>query len=145
MVALIVLAVIAFLALDAWIFYRVFIRGRRTAAAYGAVSVSGETEVVLQPGRVKVTYQESKSSTVVVNDEEFDVPAVLEVTVVAPSGQPVSLKGPGIRGMGSSTSTGAGRSQALVGTFEATESGMYTVTAAGELSHAAEPQVLIGH
>jgi hypothetical protein len=143
-VVVIVIAVVAFLLFDAYILMRVF-RGRKTAGAYGAVAVPGDGEVVLQPGKVKVTYQESKSSTVVVNDAEFGVPAELQVSVVSPSGQPVSLKGPGFKGTGSSTSTGAGRSQALVGTFEATESGTYKVTASGELPNASEPQVLVGH
>jgi hypothetical protein len=142
-VALIVIAVVAFLLVDAYILMRVF-RGRKTAGAYGAVAVPGEGQIALQPGKVRVTYQESKSSAVVVNDEDFDVPAALQVSVVSPSDQPVTLKGPGIKGMGSSTSTGMGKSQALVGTFQATEPGMYTVTATGELPDAVEAKILIG-
>ena len=143
MVAVLVIAVIAFLAVDAYIIYRVFGR-RKTAGAFGSVAVPGETQVVLQPGKIKVTYEEAKSSSVVVNDNEFGVPAALRVTITAPSGQPVEVKGPGFKGMGESTSTGMGRSLALVGTFQATESGSYTLSAQGELPDAAEPKVLVG-
>jgi hypothetical protein len=141
--AVIVIAVIAFLAVDAYVIYRVFSR-RKTAGTHGSVAVPGETQVVLQAGKVRVTYEEAKSSSVVVNDNEFGVPAGLQVTITSPSGQPVELKGPGFKGMGESTSTGFGRSLALVGTFEAAESGAYTVSAQGQLPDAVEPKVLIG-
>ena len=144
MVVVIVVAVVAFLALDAFILYRVFIRSRRDAGVYGALPVPGETEVVVQPGKVRVTYQESKSSTVQVNETYFEVPAALSVGVLTPSGKEVTLKGPGFKGKGRTTVTGFGKSQALIGTFEAGETGAYTVRADGELPGAVEPQVLIG-
>jgi hypothetical protein len=143
MVVLIVVGVIAFLAIDAYVIYKVFGR-RKTAGTYGSVAVPGETQVVLQPGKVRVTYEEAKSSSVVINDNDFGVPAGLQVTITSPSAQPVDLKGPGFKGMGESTSTGFGRSLALVGTFQAAESGSYTVSAQGQLPNAVEPKVLIG-
>jgi hypothetical protein len=58
MTALIVLGVVAFLAVDAYVLYRVF-AGRRSADDYGSVSVPGEIQVILPAGKVKLSYQES--------------------------------------------------------------------------------------
>ena len=101
-------------------------------------------QIELPPGKVRVTYEEAKSSSVVINDAEFGRPSGLQLTITAPSGQPVELRGPGIAGVGSSTSTGVGRSQATVGVFNATEAGTYTVTASGELPDAVEAKILVG-
>ena len=140
---LVVIAVVLFIAIDIYavIWLR---RGRRKAGVHGSLAIPGTTQIELQPGKVKVTYAEAKSSTVVLNDDEFGAPSGLELTISSPSGKPVELRGPGIAGMGSSTSTGMGSSQATVGVFNATEAGTYSFTASGEMPDAVEAKILIG-
>jgi hypothetical protein len=65
------------------------------------------------------------------------------VTVTSATGEALEVKGPGFRGMGSSLSTGGGKSRALIGTAEV-PAGAYTITARPELPDAVEPQVLVG-
>jgi hypothetical protein len=142
-VALIVIGVIVFLVVDAYIMKRVF-GGRRSADDYGAIPVPGETSLMLQPGKVKLSYQESYQAGGTEDSIDFGVPGALDVKVVAPSGEAMEIKGPGFKGMGSSLATGGGWSRALIGTVQVTETGEHTVTAKGELTNAIEPQVLIG-
>jgi hypothetical protein len=140
---LIVVGVIAFIVIDGLIVYFVF-AARRHAGKYGAIPVPGQTEVTLPAGRVKLSYQESYKAGGTEDSIDFGVPAALEVMVESASGETLDLKGPGFKGMGSSLNTGSGWSRALIGTAQVTQAGIYTVTAAGELQGAIEPQVLIG-
>jgi hypothetical protein len=140
---LIVVAVVAFLAVDAVILFLVF-RSRRTADDYGTFPVPGEKAVMLQPGKLKLSYQESYKASSTGDSIDFGVPSALSVTITAPTGEPMEIKGPGFRGMGASLNTGSGWSRALIGTAEVTQAGEYTVTATGDLPNAIEPQILIG-
>jgi hypothetical protein len=142
-VALIILGVIVFLAIDGFILYKVF-AGRRSAHDYGAFPVPGETSVMLSPGKLKLSYQESYKAGGTEDSIDFGVPAALVVSVTAPSGEELAIRGPGFRGMGESLDTGSGWSRALIGTVEVTETGEHTVSARGELPGAIEPQVLVG-
>jgi len=141
-VALIAVGVIAFLAFDAYVIYRVF-ASRASADNFGAVPVPGETTVAVPEGKLKVSYQESYKAASNGDDINFGVPPGLQVSVTDPGGQPVELKGPGFRGMGESLNTGSGWSRALVGTAEVS-AGTYTVSASSAPDDAVEPQILIG-
>jgi hypothetical protein len=141
-VALIAIGVLAFLAIDAYIIYRVF-ASRASAGNYGAFPVPGETTVTVPGGKVKISYQESYKAASAGDDIEFGVPPGLQVSVADPNGQPVELKGPGFRGMGESLNTGSGWSRALVGTADLS-AGTYTVSASSAPDDAIEPQILIG-
>jgi hypothetical protein len=140
---LIVAIVVAFLAVDAVIFFLVF-RSRRTADDYGTFAVPGEATVMLPAGKLKLSYQESYKAPSSGDTIDFAVPSALSVTVMAPTGETLEVKGPGFRGMGASLNTGSGWSRALIGTVQITQVGEYTVTARGDLPNAVEPQVLIG-
>jgi hypothetical protein len=140
---IIIVGVVAFLAVDGLILFLVF-RSRRRADDYGAIPVPGQTTVALPAGKLKLSYQESYKASGTEDSIDFGVPAALEVTVESPSGEPLGIKGPGFKGMGSSLNTGSGWSRALIGTAQVTQPGLYTVTASGELQNAIEPQVLIG-
>jgi hypothetical protein len=141
--ALIVIGVIAFLALDAYVLYRVF-GSRASADDHGAFPVPGEATVVLGPGKLKISYQEEYKAASTEHSIEFGTPAALQVEVTGPDGNPLEIKGPGFRGMGSSLNTGSGWSRALVGTVQITEPGSYTVTAGPEIEGGVEPKILLG-
>src|SRR5215216_6645504 len=130
--ALIVVGVIAFLAFDAFILYRVF-KARRSADDYGTLSVPGEITLTLPTGKVKLSYQESYKARGDSDHIYFGVPDQLVVSVLSPGGEPLEVKGPGFRGMGSVVETGSNWSRALVGTIEVVEPGDYTVIARAEL------------
>jgi hypothetical protein len=140
---LIVAIVVACLAVDAVIFFLVF-RSRRTADDFGTFAVPGEATVMLPVGKLKLSYQESYKAPSSGDSIHFDVPSGLSVTVTAPTGETLDIKGPGFRGMGASLNTGSGWSRALIGTVQIAQVGEYTVTAQGDLPNAIEPQVLIG-
>ena len=140
---LIVLAVTAFLLIDAAIIFLVF-RSRRTADDYGKIPVPGQTTVALPGGKLKLSYQESYKAGGTEDSIDFGVPAGLQVTVESPTGEALAIKGPGFRGMGSSLNTGSNWSRALIGTIQIAQPGAYTVTARGDLPNAIEPQILIG-
>jgi hypothetical protein len=140
---LIVAAVVAFLAIDAVILFYVF-RSRARADDYGKFPVPGQTTVMLQPGKLKLSYQESYKAPSTGDSIDFGVPSGLDVTVTAPTGEALSLKGPGFRGMGESLNTGSGWSRALIGTVQIAQTGEYTIAAQGELPNAIEPQILVG-
>jgi hypothetical protein len=142
-VALIAIGVIAFLAFDAWVLYRVF-KGRASAGDYGAFPVPGETTVTVPAGKLKVSYQESYKATSSGDTIDFDVPGALQVQVTGTSGEVMQIKGPGFRGVGSSVDTGSGWSRALVGTVQITEPGSYTITAGPAIEGSIEPQIVIG-
>jgi hypothetical protein len=140
---LIVAAVVVFLLIDGAIMFLVF-RSRRAADDYATFPVPGETAVMLPVGKLKLSYQESYKASSTGDSIDFGVPSALTVTVMAPTGEALDLKGPGFRGMGASLNTGSGWSRALIGTAQITQAGEYTITAQGELPNAVEPQILIG-
>jgi hypothetical protein len=141
-VALIVVGVIVFLAVDAYVVYY-WIKSRRHAGDYGAFAVPGEmTVMLLAPRKVRLSYQEGYRAQG--EGIYFSVPGELEVNVVSPSGQQLEIKRPGFRGTGAELDTGRGWSRALIGTVDAVETGDYTITARPELDDAIEPQVLVG-
>jgi hypothetical protein len=142
-VALIVIGVIAFLAIDAYVIYRVF-KSRASADDYGMFMVPGETSVTLPAGgKLKISYQEEYTAPGGEGTIEFYVPKELQIEARGPSGQALEIKGPGFRGMGQSASTGRGWSRTLVGTVEVTEPGDYTVSATPEVD-GVEPKILLG-
>jgi hypothetical protein len=143
-VALIVIGVVAFLVIDAWVFYRVF-KSRASADDYAVLMIPGETTVTLPAGKLKLSYQEEyKAGSTTGDDIDFDAPAALQVEVINDAtGEPMEIKGPGFRGMGSSKNTGRGWSRSLIGTVQITEPGSYTVKA-GPAIEGVEPKVLIG-
>jgi hypothetical protein len=143
-VALIAIGVIAFLAIDAYVIYRVF-ASRASADDFGMFMVPGESTVTVPAGKLKVSYQEEYKAK---SDEDtiyFGVPDQLQVTVTnAASGEQMEIKGPGFHGMGSSLNTGSGWSRALVGTIQVTEPGSYTVKAEPAIQNGVEPKILLG-
>jgi hypothetical protein len=141
--ALIVIGVIAFLALDAYILYRVF-AGRASADDYGSFPVPGETTITVPEGKLKISYQEEYEASSTGDSIDFGTPAALQVHVIGPDGNPMEIKGPGFRGMGQSLNTGSGWSRALVGTVEIAQPGSYTVKAGPEIEGGVEPKILLG-
>ena len=142
--ALIVAGVVIFLLVDGLILLAV-LRRHRAADDLGAISLPGEATITLPAGKFSLTYQESKrSSGGGEGDIDFGAPAAFSVSVTSPSGQPVEIKGPGFRGMGSSKSTGRGFSRTKIGTVEVTEPGPHTFSAPAELPGTTEPKLLIG-
>ncbi len=143
-IALIALGVIAFLAIDAYIIFRVF-KSRASADDYGMFMVPGDTTVTVPAGKLKISYQEEYKAASDGDDIDFGVPGQLEVAVTNEvTGEPVEIKGPGFRGMGESLNTGSGWSRALVGTIQVTEPGSYTVKAEPAIEGGVEPKILIG-
>lgn len=140
---LIVIGVLAFLLVDAYILLRVF-RGRARADELGSLPVPGEATVTLSAGKVKLSYQESYKASGGEDHIDFGVPGALEVTVTSPSGEELEIKGPGFGGMGATLDTGSNWSRARIGTVEVAEPGPYSITARGELQDAVEPRVLVG-
>src|SRR5690349_12455401 len=143
-VALNVIGVVVFLAVDALIFYKVF-RGRAAADDYGRFMVPGETTVTLPAGKLKLSYQEEYKATGTEDSIDFGVPSQLQVTVTpAGDGEPLPIKGPGLGGMGANLDTGSGWSRARVGTVEIVEPGDYTVRAGPAIEGGVEPKILLG-
>jgi hypothetical protein len=141
---LIVIGVIAFLAIDAYVLFRVF-ASRASADDYGTFPVPGETTVTLPAGKLTISYQEEYKAGHIDEDTiDFGVPSALQVTVTGPSGEPLEIKGPGFKGMGSSLNTGSGWSRALVGTVQVADPGGYTVSAQPEIEGGVEPKILLG-
>jgi hypothetical protein len=143
--ALIVIGVIAFLAIDAYILYRYF-QSRRTANQYASFAVPGEATVTVPAGKLKLTYQESYTATGGGDGPiDFGVPAALQVQVTdASAGDELEIKGVGFKGMGSSVDVSPGKSRAKIGTVEITEAGSYRVTAGPAIEGGIEPQILVG-
>jgi hypothetical protein len=142
-VALIAIGVIAFLAIDAYILYRVF-QARASADDYGTFMVPGETTLTLSPGKLKISYQEEYKAGGTGDSIDFGVPVQLQVEIKTPSGEALEIKGPGFRGMGSSLDTGSGWSRALVGTVQITQAGDHTITAGPAIEGGVEPKILLG-
>jgi hypothetical protein len=141
--ALIVIGVIAFLAIDSYIIFRV-LRRHRAADDYATFAVPGETTVAAMNGKIRLTYQESYAAPTVDESIQFGVPETLVVEVTGPAGEPVEIKGPGIAGMGQSLTVSGGTSRALIGTVEVSSPGTYIVKASGAPDDAVEPQILVG-
>src|SRR3954454_3595865 len=126
-IALIVIGVIAFLAVDAWILFRVF-AGRARAGDLGTFMVPGETTVTAPAGKLKISYQEEFKASGNGDSIDFGVPSQLEVTVINDStGAPLEIEGPGFHGMGENLDIGSGWSRARVGTVELMDPGSYTI------------------
>jgi hypothetical protein len=142
-IALIVLGVIAFLAIDGYVLYRVF-ASRASRDDYGTFMVPGESTVTVPAGKLKVSYQEEYKAGGTEDSIDFGVPSQLEVTVTNAAGEQLEVKGPGFRGTGESLDTGSGWSRALVGTLQITEPGSYTVKAEPAIEGGVEPRILIG-
>ena len=143
-VALIVIGVIAFLAIDAYVMLRVF-KSRASRDDYGKFMVPGESTVTVPAGKLKVSYQEEYKADSDEDSINFGVPGQLQVTVTnATTGEEMEIKGPGFRGMGESLDTGSGWSRALVGTVEIMQPGSYTVKAEPAIEGGVEPKILIG-
>jgi hypothetical protein len=141
--ALIAIGVIAFLALDAYILYRVF-ASRAAADDYGMFMVPGETTVTLPAGKLRISYQEEYTAGGDEDSIDFGTPDALQVTITGPSGKALEIDGPGFGGMGASLNTGRGWSRALVGTVQIPEPGSYTVTAGPQIEGGVEPKILLG-
>jgi hypothetical protein len=141
--ALIAIGVIAFLAIDAYILYRVF-AGRAKAGNYGTFMVPGETTVTVPAGKLKISYQEEYKAGGTGDSIDFGVPSQLQVTVTDASGEQMEVKGPGFRGMGENLDTGSGWSRARVGTVEVAQPGSYTIKAEPAIEGGVEPKILIG-
>ena len=139
------IGVIAFLVIDAVVFYRVF-RSRASADDYGMLMVPGETTVTVPAGKLKISYQEEYHAGSTTGDDiDFDAPPGLQVEVAnAGGGDPLPIKGPGFHGMGSSKNTGRGWSRTLIGTVQIAEAGTYTVRAGPAVENGVEPKILIG-
>src|SRR5262245_10245055 len=106
-VALIVIGVILFLAVDALILYRVF-RGRARADDYGKFMIPGETSLTLPASPLKISYQEEDKAAGTEDSIDFGVPSVLQVNVTPTGGgDPLPVTGPGFRGMGANLDTAA--------------------------------------
>jgi hypothetical protein len=141
---LIVIGVIAFLVFDAYVIARVM-KGRASTDDYGSFAVPGETTITVPAGKLRLSYQESYKASSTGDSIDFDVPGALQVEVTsAAGGEPLPIKGPGFRGMGSSVDTGSGWSRALIGKVEIAAPGTYKITAGPELEGSVEPQVLVG-
>jgi hypothetical protein len=142
-IALIAIGVIAFLAIDAYVIYRVF-KSRASADDYGRFDVPGEAAVTLPAGgKLKISYQEEYTAPGGEGSIEFYVPKELQIEVRGPDGEPVEIKGPGFRGAGQSAGTGRGWSRTLVGTVEIAQPGEHTVTAQPQVE-GVEPKILLG-
>lgn len=145
-IALIVIGVIVFLAVD-FVVLRKVLTSHRSADDHGAVPVPGEATLTLPAGKVSITYQESQHTSGGGDDDiHFYAPDDLKVTVTAAgSPDPLEIKGPGFGGMGSSKSTGKGFSRLKVGTVELPAPGSYTFKAeSAQTAGLKEPQLLIG-
>jgi hypothetical protein len=144
MIALIAIGVLAFLALDAYILYRLLYKPHKTAGQFAEIAVPGEAALTLEAGKVKLTYQESRKSSSAEHEIYFEIPDDLKVEVTGgSSGEALEIKGVGFAGAGDSKSTGPGFSRSVIGTVQITEPGLYTVTAGPEVP-GNQPTVLVG-
>ncbi len=145
-IALIVLGVIVFLAIDVYVLWRLFGSGNRSAA-YGSIRVPGEVTLTLPAGKVKLTYQESvhvggggEGSPI-----DFYPPDDFELAIT-PAGGGVPLQ---LRQRGTSAQTiaawfpGGPRSSTVLGSVEV-EAGDYVVRAQSSAQDLVEPVVLVG-
>ena len=144
-IALIVLGVIVFLAIDVYVLWRLFGSGNRSAA-YGSIRVPGEVTLTLPAGKVKLTYQESVHSAGGGESSiDFDPPADFELAITpAAGGAPLELRQ---RGTSAQTVSawfpGGPRSSTVLGSVEV-EAGDYVVRAQSSAQDLVEPVVLVG-
>ena len=145
-VALIVIGVIAFLAIDAYVLWRLFGSGNRKAV-YGSIPVPGQATFTLPAGRVKLTYQESVHAGGGGEDSPIDFypPPDFELAITpAAGGAPLEL-----RQRGTSAQTvaawfpGGPRSHTVLGSVEV-EAGDYVVRVRSSAGGLVEPVVLVG-
>src|ERR671911_662772 len=109
---LIVVGVILFLLLDAYVIARVF-RSRASADDYASIAVPGEITVTVPAGKLKLTYQESYNAPSTGDgDIEFGTPSALQVTVTSATGEALELPAPGFRGRVPSPPPGGGKARA---------------------------------
>ena len=141
-VALIVLGVIVFIAIDVLIIWLI-VGSERRASRYGSVPVPGEARLTLPEGRVKLTYQEGVHSTGGGEGSiDFYVPSALALTF----SPPLELK----ESTGHNASTiasflpGGPRSRVRIGNVMVPAAGDYVLRAEGELPDAVAPMVLAG-
>jgi hypothetical protein len=144
-VALIVIGVIVFLAIDAYVLWRLLGSGNRSAA-YGSIAVPGEATLTLPAGRVKFTYQESVHATGGGESSiDFYAPADFELAV-SPAAGGAALE---LRQRGTSAQTAAAwfpggpRSRTVLGSVEV-EGGDYVVRVRSSAEGLVEPVVLVG-
>jgi hypothetical protein len=142
-IALIVIGVIAFLAIDAYIIFRV-LRRHRAADDFATFAVPGEATVAAMEGTIRLTYQESYRAPTRDEEIQFGVPDSLEVVVTGPAGEPVEIKQFGFMGTGQSLTVTGNTSRAQIGTVDVTSPGTYVVKASGAPNDAIEPQILVG-
>jgi hypothetical protein len=145
-VALIVIGVVLFLAVDVWILWRVFGGGSR-AARYGWTAAPGEVMLDLPEGKLRLTYQESVHSGGGEGTIDFDPPPGLNVTV-APFGGGAALELKKATGHNASTIAaffpGGPRSRVRIGTVQVPAAGQYVLRVEGDLAGTTEPTVLAG-
>lgn len=137
--ALIVIGVVLFLAVDAYVVYRVF-ASRKSAGEYGSFAVPGEASVTIPAGKLKLSYQESYRASRSGDSIDFSAPSGLSVAVTSPTGEQLEVRKPRFY----SVSTGSGWSRALLGTVEVTAPGEHIFSASLDGSGHVEPQILIG-
>jgi hypothetical protein len=147
-IALIVLAVVAFIAIDAYILWRVFSGGGK-AEVYGSLPVPGELRVQFPAGRVKLSYQESVYTPSGENDPiHFYPPDDFALSVTAATGgEPLPLdegRFGGSRQSVASFMPGGPRSRTRLGFVEIPADGEYVVSASGSTQDRVEPIVLVG-
>jgi hypothetical protein len=145
-IGLIAVGVVAFLALDAIILWKIFGGGNRVAA-YGSIPAPGQTTLNLPAGPVRVTYQESRRAPDRGSEvlPDFPVPEGLEVSLSSAAGEvPIEA-----RWMRQSTQAvpswfpGGPYSRVTVGHAEIPADGFYTVEVSGGGS-GPHPKVLLG-
>jgi hypothetical protein len=142
-IALIAIGVIAFLAIDAYIIYRV-LRRHRAADDYATFAVPGEATVAAMQGEIRLTYQEAYRAPTKDEEIQFGVPSSLDIAVTGPAGEPVEVRAFGFMGTGRSLTVAGNASRAVIGTVQVGSPGTYTVKATGAPDNAVEPQILVG-
>ena len=145
--ALIVVGVILFLAVDAFIVWRV-LRASANAGRYGAMSVPGQATLTLPAGKVKVTYQEAVHTSGGGEGEiSFYPPSDLDVVVAPVAGGQELRPDPGVGGSAETVAgflPGGPRSRRRVGFLEVPAAGQYVVRATGSAADRQQPLVLLG-
>jgi hypothetical protein len=144
-IALIAAGVVAFLAFDTYVMWKVFGSGNRSAV-YGSVAAPGEATLELPAGKAKLTYQESVYSSQSSSPIRFWAPDSLEVSISGgPSGRELdlNLKGDGPKQTVAGWLPGGPRSRVRLGYVEVPAAGRYSVKVSGG-GKGPRPQVLLG-
>jgi hypothetical protein len=143
-IALIAAGVIAFLAFDAFVMWKVFGSGNG-ADSHGRVSAPGEATLQLPAGKVKLSYQEHKYSHQT-GRIEFDPPQGMQVAITPGEGRaPLDLERAAHHQAQTVASwlPGGPRSRVTLGHVEVPETGTYMVKVSGG-GRGPRPQVLLG-